>query len=165
MRDVAQRAGVALETLYSHFSSKRALFDAVIDRAVVGDDARVAVADRAEFAALGRGRRVERIAAAAALLSDIHRRTAPFARLVREAATSEAEIAQVLAATRERQRQDVEAGLALILGRPPTARERDGVWALMSPEVYLLLIDGSGWSIDEYRTWVADTLSSVLPRS
>lgn len=165
MREVAQLAGVAVETLYSHFASKRALLDAVVDHAVVGDDAPIPVVGREEFVAIGRGRRTDRVAAAAALLADIHERTAPFARLLREAATSDAEIAEVLRATRERQRRDVEAGLTLILGRAPTARERDGVWALLSPEVYLLLVDGSGWSIDEYRTWVADTLSSVLPRS
>lgn len=165
MREVAQLAGVAVETLYSHFASKRALLDAVVDRAVVGDDAQIPVAGRDEFAALGRGRRADRVAAAAALLADIHERTAPFARLLREAATSDAEIAEVLRATRERQRRDVEAGLTLIMGRAPTARERDGVWALLSPDVYLLLVDATGWSIDEYRTWVTDTLRSVLPRS
>ena len=65
MRDVARGAGVAVETLYSHYSSKRKLFDAVVDQAVVGDDAPVAVADRPEFLAIGRGTRAERIAAAA----------------------------------------------------------------------------------------------------
>lgn len=34
MRDVARGAGVAVETLYKHYSSKRVLFDAVIDHAV-----------------------------------------------------------------------------------------------------------------------------------
>ena len=38
MREVAAEAGVSTETLYSHFSSKRRLLDAVIDIAVVGDD-------------------------------------------------------------------------------------------------------------------------------
>lgn len=165
MRDVARGAGVAVETLYSHFASKRALLDAVIDRAVVGDSAPVPVAGRAEFLELGRGGRAQRIAAAASLLAGIHERTGPFAKLIREAATSDAEIAEVLRATRERQRQDVEAGLALILERPPTASERDGVWAVLSPEVYLLLVQESGWSIDQYREWVSEMLASVLPRS
>lgn len=164
MRDVAKRAGVAVETLYSHFSSKRVLLDAVVDEAVTGDAEPIPVAERAEFLALGRGRRSERIAAAATLVTDVHRRTAPFARLLREAASSDAEIDEVLRATRERQRLDVEAGVALVIGRAPTTRERDGAWALLSPEVYLLLT-GSGWSDDEYRAWVAETLASVLPRS
>lgn len=165
MRDIAQLAGVAVETLYSHFASKRALLDAVVDRAVMGDADPVPVAQRPEFLALGRGRRADRVAAAASLVTGIHERTAPFATLLRAAASADAEIAEVLRSTRERQRRDVEAGVALVIGRTPTAHERDGVWALLSPEVYLLLVGESGWSNDEFRTWVTETLMSVLPRS
>lgn len=165
MRQVARLAGVAVETLYSHYSSKRALLEAVVDRAVVGDFAPVPVARRSAFLALGRGRRVHRIAAAASLVTEIHERTGRFAKLIREASTTDAEIAEVLRATRERQREDVAAGLALILARSPTASERDGVWAVVSPEVYLLLVQESGWSIDRYREWMSNILASVLPRS
>ena len=165
MRQVAQLAGVAVETLYSHYSSKRALLDAVIDRAVMGDSEPVPVARRTEFLALGRGRRTQRIAAAASLVAAIHERTGPFAKLIREAATSDAEIAETLRATRERQRQDVEAGLMLVMGRHPTERERDGIWAVLSPEVYLLLTQESGWPNDRYKEWLSETLARVLPRS
>jgi len=165
MRDVARGAGVAVETLYSHYSSKRTLFDAVVDHAVVGDDEPVAVAERTEFLAMGRGRRPDRIAAAAAVTAGIHGRTAPFAKLIREAAATDGEIAELLRATRERQRQDVGAGVGLILGRPPTDAERDGAWAIVSPEVYLLLVQESGWSMEQYETWLSTTLASVLPRS
>lgn len=164
MRDVARAAGVAVETLYSHYASKRKLLDAVVDQAVVGDDEPVAVARRPEFLALGRGRRADRVAAAAALATAVHERTAPFARLIREAAATDAEIAELLRATRERQRADVEAGLELVLGRPPKDEERDGAWAILSPEVHLLLVDGSGWTRDRYERWVAETLARVLPR-
>jgi len=165
MRDVARGAGVAVETLYSHYSSKRVLFDAVVDHAVVGDDEPVAVAERPEFLAMGRGRRSDRIAAAAAVTASIHDRTAPFAKLIREAATTDEQIAEVLRATRERQRRDVEAGMELILGRPPTPAERDGAWAILSPEVHLLLVQESGWSLEQYESWLSTTLASVLPRS
>ncbi len=165
MRDVARGAGVAVETLYKHYSSKRVLFDAVVDHAVVGDDEPVPVAQRPEFLAMGRGRRTDRIAAAAALTAAIHDRTGPFAKLIREAATTDDEIAEVLRAARERQRQDVGAGLELVLGRPTTEAERDGVWAVLSPEVYLLLVQESGWSLDQYEVWLSTTLASVLPRS
>ena len=165
MRDVAREAGVAVETLYSHYSSKRKLLDAVIDHAVVGDDEPVAVAERPEFLALGRGRRADRIDAAASLVAAIHGRTAPFAKLIRQAATTDQELAEIVRATRERQRRDVEAGLELVLGRRPTEDERDGAWAILSPEVFLLLVEGSGWSLDRYRSWMAETLARVLPRA
>jgi AcrR family transcriptional regulator len=164
MREVARDAGVAVETLYSHYSSKRKLLDAVVDQAVVGDDEPLAVAERPEFLAMGRGQRADRLAAAASLLASVHERTAPFAKLVREAATTDEEVAGVLGATRERQRKDVEAGLELIVGRPPSEDERDGAWAIVSPEVYLLLVEESGWSLDQYQRWLSETLARILPR-
>ncbi|MDH4077067.1 MAG: TetR/AcrR family transcriptional regulator [Acidimicrobiia bacterium] len=165
MRDVAREAGVAVETLYSHYPSKRKLFDAVVDRSVTGDDQPLAVAQRPEFHAMGRGKRGERLAAAAAILAAIHGRTAPFAKLIRQAAAADGEVAELLRATRERQRADVGAGLALILGRPPAGDELDGVWAFASPEVYLLLVEESGWSPERYQRWMAETLGRILPRT
>ena len=165
MRDVADAAGVAIETVYSHFASKRALLQAVIDVAVVGDERSLAVAERDEFAALGRGRRGERVAAAAALVRAVHERTAAYAMVLREAAPGDEQIAELLQATRARQRQDVEAGVALLIGRPPTAVETDELWALLSPELYLLLVNEAGWTPAAYENWVATTLDRVVPRS
>lgn len=165
MRDVAKAAGVATETVYSHFSSKRVLLQAVIDVAVVGDDVQVAVAERDEFAALGRGTRAERIAGVAALIRGINERTAAYLAVIREAAPADDQIAEVLATTRVSQRRDVEAGLTLLLGRVPTTVEVDEVWALMSPELYLLLVDTAGWTPDAYEVWMATLLERTLPRA
>jgi AcrR family transcriptional regulator len=165
MREVAVAAGVATETLYSHFPSKRALLQAVADVAVVGDDEAVALAQRDEFAALGRGRRRDRIAAAASLLRNVNERTAPFAKVLREAAPGDDQIAEMLRATRARQRQDTAAALELLLGRPPTEVELDELWALGSPELYLLFVDEAGWTPDAYEQWAGRTLERVLPHS
>jgi AcrR family transcriptional regulator len=165
MREIARESGVAVETLYKHFPSKRKLLDAVVDQAVVGDAQLIPVAGRPEFLAMGEGPRVERIAAAAAVVAGINDRTGRFARLIREAAATDAELAEVLRESRERQRADVATGLELVLGRPPTRVERDGTWAIVSPELHLLLTESSGWSIDEYERWVSATLDSLLPSS
>ena len=71
----------------------------------------------------------------------------------------------MLQSTRDRQRRDVATALELIVGRPPTAAERDGVWAIVSPEVYLLLVEESGWAPEQYEAWVAATLERVVPRA
>ena len=163
MRDVAKAAGVATETVYSHFSSKRVLLQSVIDVAVGGDAQPVAVAQRDEFTALGRGPRAERLARAAALIRAINERTAPYAQVIREAAPGDPAIAEVLDATRARQRQDVEAGLALLVGRAPTAVETDELWALLSPELYLLLVHTTGWAPDAYEAWMATLLERTVP--
>jgi AcrR family transcriptional regulator len=165
MRDVAARSGVAVETVYSHFSSKRGLLRAVTDAAVVGDDAQIPLAQRAEFQAIGEGRRSARIRAAARLLTAVQLRTAPVAKLLREAAPADEEIAELLQSTRERQRRDIATALQLVIGRAATMSERDGVWAIASPEVYLLLVEESAWTSEQYESWVAATLERVIPRS
>jgi AcrR family transcriptional regulator len=165
MREVAAAAGVALETVYSHFSSKTGVLRAVADAAVVGDDVPVPLAERPEFLALGKGRRPARFEAAARLLAAVQSRTAPVAKLLRQAAPADGEIAEMLASTRERQRRDFAAAFELIVGRQPTARERDGVWSIASPEVYLLLVEESGWTLKQYEAWIAETLERVIPRS
>lgn len=165
MRDIAQQAGVATETIYSHFSSKAELLQRAIDIAVVGDDAAVPVAQRPEFAAMGTGNRTERIAAAARLVTHIHVRTAGFAKVLREAAPTDESIAEVLRATRERQRVDVGAGMTLVIGRAPTAEELDATWALLSVEVYLLMVEESGWSAARYEAWLNALLEATIPNN
>jgi len=165
MRDVAREAGVATETVYAHFSSKTGLLQRAMDVAVVGDTAPVSLAERPEFAALAQGSRAERITAAAMLLTEVNQRTSGFAKVLREAAPTDAVIAEMLRAARERIRLDIAAGAAAVMGRKPTRRERDGLWALLSVEVYLLLVEHSGWSITQYRTWVAEMLEREIPKS
>lgn len=165
MREVAATAGVALETVYSHFSSKRGLLCAVLDATVVGDDAPVPMAQRPEFLALGRGRRAARVRAAARLVTVVHVRTAAMAKVLRQAAPADDEIAEMLQSTRDRQRSDVATAFELVMGRPPTTAERDGVWAIVSPEVYLLLVEESGWTPEQFEVWVAATVDRVIPRA
>lgn len=165
VRDIAAAAGVSVETVYAHFASKKGVLQAVADQAAAGDDVPVALAERTEFRRIGRGRRADRLAAAAAFLTGVQIRTSVIARLLRQAAAGDADIADLLRTTRERQRADVGAAFALMVGREPSAEERDGLWALSSPEVYLLLVEESGWTPEQYEAWIAETLGRVIPRS
>jgi AcrR family transcriptional regulator len=165
MRDVAREAGVATETVYAHFSSKTGLFQRAMDVAVVGDDGPLALADRPEFAAIAQGTRAERIAAAAMLQSQVHQRTSGYAKALREAAPTDEVIAKMLKDARERIREDTATGAEAVISRKPTRRERDGLWAVLSMEVYLLLVEESGWSIGEYKAWITEVLERMVPDS
>ena len=165
MREVATAAGVSTETVYAYFSSKRGLLQAVLDVAVVDDDQPVALAGRPEFGALGEGPRADRIRATARLLATIQERTARLAKVLFEAAAADEEIAEMLRVTREQQRLTVAMAMELIMGRAPTPVERDGWWAIVSPEVYLLLVEESGWTLEEYEGWMAELFERAAPRS
>lgn len=162
MRDVARSAGVAVETVYANFRSKSDLLLAAIDVGVVGDDAPVALSDRPEFAALAVGDRPSRAAAAGRLMAGIQRRTAGVHHALREAAASDATLAARLRDNEERRRTSVEQGLALVAGRAVSARERDGLWAVLSMEAYRLLTDQAGWTDQQYEAWVADVVLRLL---
>jgi AcrR family transcriptional regulator len=161
MRDVATEAGVATETLYGHFSSKRKLLEHVVDDALVGHSE--AIATHPDFGAIGRGTHRQRALAAARVHTEIYGRTAALARVTRQASASDDRIAEILNATRERQREDISSMIFSIAGREPTPAERDGIWALTSPEVYLLLVENSAWSADQFQSWMAETLERVIP--
>ena len=162
VRDIATAAGTSVETIYAHFGSKPELLKQVLDVGVVGDDEPVALAERPEFTALSQGSPGERAAAAAALVTAIGRRTSGVQRTLREAAAVEPELAARLEQARERQRRNVRAGGAMVAGRELSDAEAEGLWAVLSQEVYELLTDSAGWSPDQYEQWVAGAITRLL---
>lgn len=162
VRDIARAAGVSVETVYAHFGSKVDLLNQVVDVAVVGDDDPVALVDRPEFAALAMGNRRERVLTAAALNTAINQRTAPLFKALREAAAVEPVLARRLQGLRDSQRQTVHAALAMVAGREVAATQADGLWALLSQEVYELLVGGAGWTPARYQAWLAQAISTFL---
>lgn len=166
VRDIASAAGTSVETIYAHFGSKPDLLKQVLDVGVVGDDEPVALAERPEFTALSQGSPAERAAAAASLVTGIARRTAGVQRTLREAAAGEPELAARLEEARERQRRNVQVGGAMVAGRELSGAEAEGLWAVLSQEVYELLTGSAGWSPEQYEQWVAGAITRLLnPKS
>jgi len=165
MREVARAAGVSVETVYAGFGSKSDLLLAALDVAVVGDAAPVPLDQRPEFAALGRGTRHQRIAAAARLITGAHQRTTGLYLALREAAASDPDLARRHREGEERRRVSVEQAIFLIMGRAATRQERDGLWAVGAVEVYQLLTELSGWTPQQYQTWVAAVIDRLLDQA
>ncbi|MCR8897373.1 TetR/AcrR family transcriptional regulator [Gordonia sp. GONU] len=162
VREIAAEAGVSFETVYAKFGSKTRLFLTAFDVAVVGDDRPVALAQRPEFAALSAGDRRERAAAGAALAADIYARTAGLYRALREGASFDPELASRLVEAYRRQRSDVRAAGEAVAGRTLAADEAEGLWAVISTEVYDLLVNNAGWTHIRYRNWIADATVRLL---
>lgn len=162
MRDVARRAGVSVETVYGTAGSKAQLLMRALDVGVVGDDEPVPLVDRPQFRALGEGDRRTRLAATARLLTDQNARVAPLHRCLTHGATGDHDLAARQREVHERQRTSFRLGLELVTGRRLDQALVDGLQAIGSPEVYLLLVESSGWSTQKYEEWLADTMARLL---
>jgi AcrR family transcriptional regulator len=162
MRDVARAAQVSVETVYTNFGSKAQLLKQALDVAVVGDDEPVPLSDRPEFRALAEGNARARAAATGRLLVSLRRRTARLQGVLQQAGPSDPELAEVLRAGRVAERQSVREGIAAVAQRDATEAEVDGMFAVLSNDVYLLLTETCGWTDEAYQSWVATTVVRLL---
>jgi AcrR family transcriptional regulator len=162
MRDVAAAAGVAVETVYSNFSTKPELLLRAIDVGVVGDAEAVPLSRRPEFAALGVGAFSERIAAAARLLTDINRRSWGLRRALTEAAASDPQLDRALHGLETRRRDNIREGVEMVLGHATDEETLDMCWVVMGSETYCLLTKVGGRTEQDYQQWLAATATRVL---
>jgi len=165
MRDVADAAGVSVETVYKNFESKVELLHRVVDVIVVGDDEPVPLAQREAYLAMGTGDVAQRAQAAAALVTGINTRQAPIVPAMREAAASDESVAALMTELHDRRRLEFIRSGALITGRQPSEVETDGLWAVLSVDVYLLLTRHVGWTDAAYQAWAADWIVAILDAS
>lgn len=159
---IAREAGVSVDTIYAVFGTKSALLMDVVHVAIVGDDDEVAMAERPDFALLGKGRRHERIRAGVRYTMQVYDRSVPILRALREAAASDPVARERFERYDDDRRALVAAGTALMLGHEPTEEQVDAVWALVSPEVRTYLLDGRGWSAEAVEDWFVHMLKAAL---
>ncbi len=162
VRDVARKAGVAVETVYSAVGSKADLLLAAIDVGVVGDVAPVPLSERPEFARLGTGSRDERVATAVRLISGINQRSWGLRRAIAEAATSEPRMADLQRGLELRRRANIGTAAELVLDRPVGDDELDALWVVMNAETFTLLTGTGGRSVEDYERWLAVTIDRVF---
>jgi AcrR family transcriptional regulator len=162
MRDIAKAAGVSVETVYGTAGSKAQLLVRAVDVGVVGDDDPIPLAERAEFRALGVGDRHARLMAVARMVSTQYARVAQLHRTLEHGATGDKDLAARSSELYERQRTSFGDGLELVLGRRPEPELVEGLQAIGSPEVFLLLVNSAGWSEQKYQEWLAETMARLL---
>ena len=160
---IAKRAGVAVETVYSGFGSKKEVLRAVVDFAVVGDTEPVPLAQREVFATLATGDRDARLTAGIDMMADIHDRLAKLWRTVLEAAASDDEIDAWRLQWDEGRRIDTRRSLELILQRElDDDALLDVVWGLFSHEVYAMLVLDRGLDRAQYAERMRTAVTALV---
>ncbi len=166
---IARKAGVATETVYVHFGTKRAIVHALVVAAMRGAAPDTPFMEQAGRKDVARhtdpGRMVD---AFADDLSAALARVAPVLAVVRSAAEGDADMRDLYLDLHESRRRNLSRFVAMLAGIGGLRRgldERaatDLVWSLGSPELFLLRTTVAGQSIADHRDWFAATLKRLL---
>jgi AcrR family transcriptional regulator len=160
--DIAEAAGVAIETVYSGFGSKKALLLGAADAAVVGDAEPIPLVDRPEFRSMGEGPVGDRLQAAMDVVADSNERTWGIWRAVGEAAQKDDELRAWIIDAERRRRVDTEKGLEGIFERPVPAPMLDALCILLGQEPYRTLVVERGTSRRDYQRLMAEATLRLL---
>jgi hypothetical protein len=141
----------------------------VIDVAVGGDDQPVPLLRRSgPQTVLQQSEPAQLLQLFAADISDILERVAPMFAIMRVAAKTEPEIAELLKNRLEQRLRNLTA-VAQRLAAQRALREglnaeeaAEIIWTITSPEVFSLLTVDRGWAKERYAHWLGDTLARLL---
>jgi AcrR family transcriptional regulator len=168
VEDIAGRAGVVPQTVYTAFGTKPKLLAAVLDARIAGDDEPIPVAARPWVESLADAPdAAAAIASVGAAGAAIVARVAPVYDVLRGAA-SDRDVAALLEANRRGRRRD-QRRLAEILSAAghltpdlTVDAAADILYALVNEDVFRLLTVDCGWDIDRYRAWLTALLGEQL---
>jgi AcrR family transcriptional regulator len=169
LQDVADRAGVAVQTIYFTFGNKRTLLKELVDITIVGDDQPIATMDRPWFRdAMATDTAEAHLRAHIAGTRAILDRVAPITAMLTAAAHSDPDIATLWPQDTDL-RYTVQSTAARAMMAKPGARAditaehaADLLYGILSPELYLLFVRERGWSPEQWEHWALATLRSQL---
>ena len=163
---IARDAGTSAQTVYAAFGNKVGILRRVVDVAIAGDHDEVALIDRPEQQAVFIA---PDIAARLELAVDVavrtHARSAHLIALTQSLAGGDP-AARELADDLERQvRTDTERFLGAAAGHLrdlPMSRLVDITLLITGPSSWHRLVNESGWTPDEWRTWVLEAMQHLV---
>jgi AcrR family transcriptional regulator len=161
---IAAEAGVAVETVYSAFGSKKRLLRAAMDVAVVGDDEPVAFAERPETSVLDNGTLEQRVRGGVGLNADVVARSLGVWQAILEASTGDPEVDAWRAELEAGRRIEVERSLRRIVGKPVSAAIADIAFVVLSPDAYRSLTVDLGHDRAMYEARVSAAIVRLLTR-
>jgi AcrR family transcriptional regulator len=166
---ISDVADVPPATVYRLFGSKLGILKAVLDTSIAGDDQPLSIQERPNVAALfAESDPYKLLEGFAAVTAAINQRTSDVYRVLVSAAGSDPGATELLEEM-QRQRNEGQSGIARSLARSGSLRDGlhediavDLIHALMSPEIYRLLVVDRGWTTETYQEWLASTLVQQL---
>lgn len=171
MEAIAQRAEVAVETVYSRFRTKVNLLDAILEPAIVGATDGRDLFDRPEIAEIRHcADQREQIRMLAHFSRGILERTAVAHRILRSAAAVDETAAELQRQDAKRRGDGQRVYVEILLVNGPlreglTAEDAAATYsALSNPNTYALLVHERGWSADKFEQWLAESITALLLR-
>ena len=170
VREIAEHAEVASDTVYAVFGSKARVLTALIDSRLAPGVGIENVMDRPEAQAVRDEPDQRRqlhlfardMAATAARVRGVFE-------ILRTASAVEPEMAAVHAEMNGYRLANMRRVAGWIAERGPLRVEVDRaaeiIWVLASPDVATMLCDARGWSVDEHAEWLEDALVRTLVRT
>ncbi|MFE9322520.1 TetR/AcrR family transcriptional regulator [Nocardia sp. NPDC052278] len=172
LQDVADRAGVAVQTIYFTFRNKRNMLKELVDVTVAGDEESLATMDRPWFhQAMNTRTAGEHLQAHVEGVTTILGRVAPIIEVLHTAAAIEPELDTLRQQGLEQRYLVQETAARAMLGKPEAAanmtvdRAADILFGILSPELYLLFVRDRSWPVSQWRQWAHTTLSAQLVNS
>ena len=167
MTAIADRAGVALDTVYASVGRKPELARLLIETAISGTDHAVAAEQRdyvqAVRAATDADTKIDLYAAAVAATAP---RLALVYSIIQQAAPAEPGLAALWAEIAERRAANMRRFVANLATVSPLRLDpgdaADIVWATNAAETYQLLVGQRGWTPQRYERFLADAWRRLL---
>jgi AcrR family transcriptional regulator len=171
MAAIAERAGVATDTIYATVGAKPTLFALLIETALSGEDVAIEGAERAYAVAMRKADTLPvKLTIYADAVAQIQQRLAPLFAVLRTAAQSTPELSALWQRISERRATNMRQ-LAADLRTTGDLRDdlgideiADVIWSMNGTEYYTLLVGERGWSVERYRTWLSDAWLRLLTR-
>ncbi|MEU4482358.1 TetR/AcrR family transcriptional regulator [Micromonospora sp. NPDC023966] len=169
LQSIAERAGVAVQTIYFAFGNKPSLLKELVDVTIAGDDEPIPTMQRDWFqAALAADTTEAHLGALVRGTSQVLQRVASIMDVLRAASAQDPSLASLWQQDRD-PRLEVQTAAAASLVAKPGARAdvsveyaADVLYGMLSPEVYLLFVRDRGWTPERWERWVYDTLHAQL---
>ena len=167
MTAIADRAGVALDTVYASVGRKPQLARLLIETAISGTDQAVPARQRDYVRAIQAAPdAATKITIYAAAITAIAPRMALVLGIIQQAARDEPELAVLWAEIAERRAANMRLFVADLAAVAPLRLDPDQaadiVWATNAAEMYQLLVIQRGWSPRRYEDFLADTWRRLL---